>query len=176
MQFLLVQSICVWVIHELWEDIKASREVLWCIVYNALLFFLGLQRAIYCLMPAQQTQNICITFIQRWTNVEDVGSTLYKFSTNILCLLALLSRANLLEQSLILDPYATQPDNNQMLFYSLRRRPNSKTTQAQRFLLACWIQFFCQKIYIVTYAKWIYTSYTCCSMQYPGSTGKCRAK
>ena len=28
--------------------------------------------------PAQQTRNICITFVQCWTNVEDVGPTLYK--------------------------------------------------------------------------------------------------
>ena len=34
----------------------------------------------------QQTQNICIPFVQRWTNVEDVGPTLYKCYTNILCL------------------------------------------------------------------------------------------
>ena len=33
----------------------------------------------------QQTQNICITFIQCWTNVEDVGPTLYKCYTNVLC-------------------------------------------------------------------------------------------
>ena len=26
---------------------------------------------------SQQTQNICITFVQCWTNVEDVGTTLY---------------------------------------------------------------------------------------------------
>ena len=36
---------------------------------------------------AQQTQNICITFIQCWTNVEDVGPALYKCYTNVLCLL-----------------------------------------------------------------------------------------
>ena len=35
----------------------------------------------------QQTHNICITFIKRWTNVEDVGSTLYKCYTNVLCLM-----------------------------------------------------------------------------------------
>ena len=29
-------------------------------------------------MSAQQTQNICITFIQRRPNVFDVGPTLYK--------------------------------------------------------------------------------------------------
>ena len=35
----------------------------------------------------QQTQNICITFIQCWTNDEDVGPTLYKCYTDVLCLL-----------------------------------------------------------------------------------------
>ena len=35
----------------------------------------------------QQTQNICIKFVQCWTNVEDVGPTLYKCYTNVLCLL-----------------------------------------------------------------------------------------
>ena len=33
--------------------------------------------------PPQWTQNICITFVQRWTNVEDVGSTMYKCYTNV---------------------------------------------------------------------------------------------
>ena len=32
---------------------------------------------------AQQTQNICMPFIQCWTNVEDVGPTLYKCYANI---------------------------------------------------------------------------------------------
>ena len=36
---------------------------------------------------SQQTQNICITFIQCWTNVDNVGLTLYKCYTNVLCLL-----------------------------------------------------------------------------------------
>ena len=36
---------------------------------------------------SQQTQNICITFIERRPNVFDVGLTLYKCYTNILCLL-----------------------------------------------------------------------------------------
>ena len=35
--------------------------------------------------PAEK--NICITFVQCWTNVEDVGPTLYKCCTNSLCLL-----------------------------------------------------------------------------------------
>ena len=39
----------------------------------------------------QWTQNICIAFVHCWTNVEDVGPTLYKFYTNVLCLLGFLS-------------------------------------------------------------------------------------
>ena len=35
---------------------------------------------------SQDTQNICITFIQCWSNVEDVGPALYKCYTNVLCL------------------------------------------------------------------------------------------
>ena len=38
-------------------------------------------------LRSQQTQNICITFIQRRPNVFDVGPTLYKCYTNVLCLL-----------------------------------------------------------------------------------------
>ena len=36
---------------------------------------------------SQQTQNICITFVKCWANVEDVGTTLYKCYTNVLCVL-----------------------------------------------------------------------------------------
>ena len=36
---------------------------------------------------SQQTRNICITFTQRRPNVYDVGPTLYKCYTNVLCLL-----------------------------------------------------------------------------------------
>ena len=36
---------------------------------------------------AQQTQNICITFMQRRPNVEEVETSLYKCYTNVLCLL-----------------------------------------------------------------------------------------
>ena len=36
---------------------------------------------------AQQTQNICMTFVQRRPNVFDVGPTLYKCHTNVSCLL-----------------------------------------------------------------------------------------
>ena len=43
----------------------------------------------------QQTQNICITFIQGWTNVEDIVPTLHKCYTNVSCLLG--TRLNYLE-------------------------------------------------------------------------------
>ena len=41
-------------------------------------------------LQSQQKQNICITFIQCRTNVEDVGPTLYKCYANVLCLLGCL--------------------------------------------------------------------------------------
>ena len=41
-------------------------------------------------MALQQTQNICITFVQCWTSVEDVGPELYK--CYILCLLGILAK------------------------------------------------------------------------------------
>ena len=37
------------------------------------------------ILPSKQ--NICIPFVQCWTNVEDVGPTLYKWNTNVSCLL-----------------------------------------------------------------------------------------
>ena len=39
------------------------------------------------LARSQQAQNICITFSKRRPNVFDVGPTLYKCFTNVLCLL-----------------------------------------------------------------------------------------
>ena len=41
------------------------------------------------MIASQQKQNICITFIQRRPSVFDVGPTLYKCYTNVLCLLVL---------------------------------------------------------------------------------------
>ena len=38
---------------------------------------------------------MCITFIQRWTNVEDVGPTLYKCCTDVLCLLGMNPRVRM---------------------------------------------------------------------------------
>ena len=46
------------------------------------------------LAAAQQTQNICITFIQRRHNVFDVGPTLYTCYTNALFLLEVISFCN----------------------------------------------------------------------------------
>ena len=37
--------------------------------------------------PPQQTQNFCITYVHSRPNVFDVGPTLYKCYTNVLCLL-----------------------------------------------------------------------------------------
>ena len=37
----------------------------------------------------QQTQNICITFVGRRPNDFDVGPTLWKYYTNVLCLLGI---------------------------------------------------------------------------------------
>ena len=41
----------------------------------------------FAIMTPQQTQKNCLTFVQYWTNVVDVGPTLYKCYTNVLCLL-----------------------------------------------------------------------------------------
>ena len=43
-------------------------------------------------LTSQQAQNICITFVQCWSSVKDVGPTLYKCYTNVLCLLGLTYR------------------------------------------------------------------------------------
>ena len=39
------------------------------------------------LLYSQQTQNICMPFVQRRPNVFNVGPTLYKSYTNVWCLL-----------------------------------------------------------------------------------------
>ena len=44
------------------------------------------QRLMSASRISQQTQNICITFVQRRHNVFDVGPTLYKCYRNVLCL------------------------------------------------------------------------------------------
>ena len=57
-------------------------------VINLLLLGLGAQTTLSS-PRSQQTQNILITFVQRWSSVEDIGPTLYKCYTNRLCLLRL---------------------------------------------------------------------------------------
>ena len=42
----------------------------------------------HIVLQSFKTQNICITFVQCWTNVKDVGPTLYKCYANVLCLLS----------------------------------------------------------------------------------------
>ena len=49
-------------------------------------------------LHTQQTQNICITFVQRRPNVFDVGPTLFKCYTNVLCLLGTIHRPNVVSQ------------------------------------------------------------------------------
>ena len=44
-----------------------------------------IQTYVHWLPSTQQKQNICIKFIQCWANVEDVGPTLYKCYTNVMC-------------------------------------------------------------------------------------------
>ena len=51
-------------------------------------------QVVYSLLT-EQTSNICITFIQCWSNVEDVGPTLYKCYTNVLCLLGVKCEKNI---------------------------------------------------------------------------------
>ena len=43
-------------------------------------------------VSTRQTQNICIAYVQRRPNVSDVGPTLCKYYTNVLCLLGIASR------------------------------------------------------------------------------------
>ena len=38
-------------------------------------------------MPTKQKRNLCMTFVQSQPNVFDVGPTLHKCYTNVLCLL-----------------------------------------------------------------------------------------
>ena len=57
-----------------------------CCIFHTEQYLTAFKMRIY-IVTAQQTQNICITFIQCWTNVEDVGSMLFKYYTNVLCLL-----------------------------------------------------------------------------------------
>ena len=48
------------------------------------------------LLPSLHTKNMCIPFVQYWTNGEDVGPTLYKYFTNVLCLLGYSIHQNVL--------------------------------------------------------------------------------
>ena len=58
-------------------------------------------------MPFQQTQNICITFLQRQPSVFDVGPTLYKGYTNVLCLLGSMANDRVTADAIILENVIT---------------------------------------------------------------------
>ena len=60
-----------------WINIGSTSRVCWNLFCSTKIQWL----------LTQQTQNICTTFVQCWTNVEDVGPTLYKCYTDVLCLL-----------------------------------------------------------------------------------------
>ena len=61
----------------------------WCVQYEICSWSSQTNCSIrdFTVLPNQQTQNICITFIQRRPNVFDVGPTLYTCYTNVLYLL-----------------------------------------------------------------------------------------
>ena len=56
-------------------------------LYNVVLMLGQMNKPAWFINHAQQTHNSCITFVQCRTNVEDVGPTLYKRYTNVVCLL-----------------------------------------------------------------------------------------
>ena len=71
-------------------NVKKPHIVSWLNIqinwWNA--YFAQIMQLLLCVhCPTQQTHNICITFLQRRPNVFDVGPTLYKCYTNVLCLL-----------------------------------------------------------------------------------------
>ena len=70
------------------------------------------------LSTTQQTQNICITFVQRRPTVFDASPTLYKCYTNVLCLLGTIVVFNLfyyLIKSLLLGTKCLQNYSAQKL-------------------------------------------------------------
>ena len=100
---------------------------------------------------SQKTQCICRTFVQCWTNVENVWPTLYKYCTNVLCQLGYWSyliknisqpvshpelqlRAYFWQQLLALLAQTETPVSERspyvvlMLRRRRRRRANNKTT------------------------------------------------
>ena len=71
----------------IWYRISVPWLLFYTICISLLLYSSWTCRARTTVFSAQQTQTICIPFIQCWPNVFDVGPTLYKNYTNILCLL-----------------------------------------------------------------------------------------
>ena len=81
----------------LWEAITGGTTscypiLIWCWANVEHWINIGSSSVLLNCQFSQQTQNICITFVERWPNVFDVGPTLYKCYTNVmlykfLCLL-----------------------------------------------------------------------------------------
>ena len=80
----------------LWENrsFKSTLEIFYLfyfILFSKLADYTGWKQGLReKLIPSQQTQNLYITFIQCRPNVFDVGPTLYKCYTIVLCLPCLL--------------------------------------------------------------------------------------
>ena len=75
-----------------WRHYELLPILIWCWANVEHWINIGSSSVLLNSQFSQQTQNICITCVQRWPNVFDVGPTLYKCYTNVmlykfLCLL-----------------------------------------------------------------------------------------
>ena len=50
-------------------------------------------------VPSKHKTFVCVTFVQCWTNVEDVGPTLYKSCTNVLRFLGITRMPSLIKKT-----------------------------------------------------------------------------
>ena len=75
--------------------------------YDALIILCVIQ------LHSQQTQNICTAFVQRRLYIFDVGPTLYKCYTNVLCLLGYCYKAAFKMTTVITVPF---PSKQLLLF------------------------------------------------------------
>ena len=61
-------------------------------------------------VSTQQTQNMCITFVQCWPYVSDVGPALYKSYAPVLCLIGIFIHLPLQDDVTPLDEYVWRDD------------------------------------------------------------------
>ena len=87
--------------------VSTSRQLVWLSSSNKNPTSLSLSRTDG--LTSQQTQSICITFVQCRTNVEDVGPTMYKCYTNILYLLVWRHPPSLVHVFFFPDSYSSHP-------------------------------------------------------------------